>query len=288
MSDSSLSGIKLAAIMTAAALLPREASAFGLPGGIALLVVLFAFESDVRKTLFQSLAFAAVGGFVVSIAFLPIYSGLVGALSLGLPIVYVVWLLASLAVLLFDRMRPGTSPSAAFAPFPPQSAYPASVPAYAPPPSVPSRYDPVTAPAEPPPQPEYSQPSDFRRDPVHQEENAFESPTPDPVPDPVREFSPPTNLEHAPEPAPAPFRAGAAPIKGGKQAQIYVHLKGEGMNMLRSVTAEYLGRDFYHILDEMPLNENWEFGPGQVVRCQKRNLSSGKALVAVAEAPRAQ
>ena len=68
---------------------------------------------------------------------------------------------------------------------------------------------------------------------------------------------------------------------------IYVSLVGEGMNMLRSVQAEHMGRDFYRILEPMPQGETWEYGPGQVVRVQKKNLSSGKALVAFEEAPRA-
>jgi hypothetical protein len=69
---------------------------------------------------------------------------------------------------------------------------------------------------------------------------------------------------------------------------IYVTLLGEGINLLRSVRAEHLGRDFYRIVEEVPEGENWQFATGQVVRCQKRNLSSGKAMVAFEEAPRAQ
>ncbi|MBV9613308.1 MAG: hypothetical protein JO091_12610 [Acidobacteriaceae bacterium] len=60
------------------------------------------------------------------------------------------------------------------------------------------------------------------------------------------------------------------------------------MNLLRSVKAEHLGRDFYRITEETPEGEAWEYRRGQVVRCKKKNLSSGKALVAVEEAPRAR
>jgi hypothetical protein len=60
------------------------------------------------------------------------------------------------------------------------------------------------------------------------------------------------------------------------------------LNLLRSVRAEHLGRDYYRIVDTMPPDENWEYPPGAVVRCRKKNLSSGKALVAYEEAPRAQ
>jgi hypothetical protein len=69
---------------------------------------------------------------------------------------------------------------------------------------------------------------------------------------------------------------------------IYVSLIGEGLNLMRSVRAEHLGRDFYRIIDAMPEGETWEYGPGQVVRCRKQNLSSGKAMVAFEEAPRSQ
>jgi hypothetical protein len=67
---------------------------------------------------------------------------------------------------------------------------------------------------------------------------------------------------------------------------IYVSLLGEGLNVMRSVRAEPLGRDYYRIVEEMPEGETWQFQPGQVVRCKKKNLSTGKAMVAMEEAPR--
>jgi hypothetical protein len=69
---------------------------------------------------------------------------------------------------------------------------------------------------------------------------------------------------------------------------IYVTLLGEGLNVLRSVQAEHLGRDYYRILEAMPEGETWQFPPGAVVRCQKKRLSGGKGLVAFEEAPRAK
>ncbi len=91
-------------------------------------------------------------------------------------------------------------------------------------------------------------------------------------------------------PAPVePARPSPAPIipRAGKETLIYVTLVGEGLNLLRSVQAEHVGRDFYRIIEEMPEGETWEYRTGQVVRCKKKNLSSGKALVAMEEAPRA-
>jgi amino acid transporter len=82
-------------------------------------------------------------------------------------------------------------------------------------------------------------------------------------------------------PAPPP------PPPPAPQTDIYVTLVGEGLNLMRTVKAEHVGRDFYKIVEPMPEGETWEFTPGQVVRVKKRNLSTGKALVAVEEAPRA-
>ncbi|MGA8028165.1 MAG: hypothetical protein WB992_13565 [Bryobacteraceae bacterium] len=113
----------------------------------------------------------------------------------------------------------------------------------------------------------------------------------------VPEFAPPPLPAEPPRPAEPPQPAeppradappAAIPIKPGKESMIYVNLVGEGLNVLRSVRAEHLGRDFYKITDSMPDGETWEYQPGQVVRCKKKNLSSGKGLVAVEEAPRAQ
>jgi hypothetical protein len=107
-------------------------------------------------------------------------------------------------------------------------------------------------------------------------------PEPSPfVPEPApAAFVPPA----APEPPPPP---AAVPVPPGKETEIFVSLIGEGLNVLRRVRAEHLGRDFYRIIDEMPEGENWQFQPGQVVRCRKTKLSSGKSLVAFEEAPRA-
>jgi hypothetical protein len=57
--------------------------------------------------------------------------------------------------------------------------------------------------------------------------------------------------------------------------------------MMRDVVAQDLGRGYYLIVEQMPEGETWQFQTGQVVRGQKRNLASGKHLVAVEEARRA-
>jgi hypothetical protein len=87
-------------------------------------------------------------------------------------------------------------------------------------------------------------------------------------------------------PVPEVVSQGSAPARPLKEAMVYVGLVGEGLNVMRSVRAEHLGRNYYRIVESMPEGERWEYGPGQVVRCEKKRLSSGKALVAVEEAPR--
>jgi hypothetical protein len=91
-----------------------------------------------------------------------------------------------------------------------------------------------------------------------------------------------------PLPPPVVPAAAAVHVPVGKETAIYVNLVGEGLSVLRSVRAEHLGRDFYKIIEDTPEGETWEFVAGQVVRCKKQKLSSGKALVAFEEAPRSR
>ncbi len=98
-----------------------------------------------------------------------------------------------------------------------------------------------------------------------------------------------TTAAHSVPETPVPPPPMASPnLPAGKPTMIYVGLVGEGLNVLRAVGAEHLGRDYYKIVEEMPEGETWQFGPGQVVRCKKKNLSSGKAMVATEEAPRSR
>ena len=114
-----------------------------------------------------------------------------------------------------------------------------------------------------------------------------------PPPAPVREFPTATSLftvpQSAPPNEPQPLHPGPEPIisRSGKETTIYVSLLGEGLNVMRTVRAEPLGHDYYRIIEDVPEGETWQFQPGQVVRCKKKNLSTGKAMVAMEEAPRA-
>jgi hypothetical protein len=99
--------------------------------------------------------------------------------------------------------------------------------------------------------------------------------------------SPPPPPPPKRQPKPVAVKPVELPPNAGKPATIYLNIMDAGIACLRAVQAEHLGRDFYRITEPTPADEKWEFGTGRVVRCQKRTLSSGKALVAVEEAPRA-
>ena len=57
-------------------------------------------------------------------------------------------------------------------------------------------------------------------------------------------------------------------------ATIYVHLRDEGVEVWRPVDAEPVG-DAFRIVSERPDDEQWEFQPGDVVRCETRILTKG-------------
>ncbi len=146
------------------------------------------------------------------------------------------------------------------------------------PPPVVATPPPAVSPAWPPPPPAVSPAWAAPPPPVV-------SPAWAPPPPVVPQMPAPVPANIAPQPPPVPQ---VSPIPAGKEAMIYVTLVGEGLNVLRAVRAEHLGRDFYKIAEEMPEGETWQWGPGQVVRCKKRALSSGKAMVAFEEAQRAR
>jgi hypothetical protein len=66
-------------------------------------------------------------------------------------------------------------------------------------------------------------------------------------------------------------------------ATIYVALLDEGVDVWRPVLAERISLDCFRItgVNADPEDEHWEFQTGDVVRCEFRQLSEGKRLVAV-------
>jgi hypothetical protein len=64
---------------------------------------------------------------------------------------------------------------------------------------------------------------------------------------------------------------------------IYVSLLDEGTDVWRPVEAEHVSDNRYRIVstNSDPDDEHWEFQTGEVVRCELRDLSGEKCLVAV-------
>ncbi|MBV9678237.1 MAG: hypothetical protein JO185_18015 [Acidobacteriaceae bacterium] len=230
--------------------------------GLILLLVLLAYDGDEKRSILQTVTFSAVCGLCATLASAAIYELLFKGVAPEFPQLARTWLpityvCATVLILLVDfaRMTARTGPAplagALYSPMTTASSNNSKSVGF-----VPYETQPAPPPVVHPPSPAIT----------HQE----------PIePHLVR------NSEPA-RPAPEPV-----PVKPGKETNIYVNLVGEGLNMLRAVRAEHLGRDYYRITEPMPESEKWEYGPGQVVRCRKKNLSSGKAMVAVEEAPRA-
>jgi hypothetical protein len=73
-------------------------------------------------------------------------------------------------------------------------------------------------------------------------------------------------------------------------AEIYVALLDEGTDVWRPVRATDLGAGVFEIARDAapPGGEQWAFGPGERVRCERRTFSDGaQALVAIERAARA-
>jgi hypothetical protein len=249
-------------------------------GDLAILLALLAFDDSGRRSGSQSIAFAGVSAFCLLTPLLFLAANVLGA---SVPMEGASWLFAGiwavLTLVMFgvDRFRVGARENV--------SMVAAGLSAAAMTPIVtnqpPSGYRPAPIRVEPVvEQPVYAQPQ----------------PQPLPVYAPAAPIlaEPVAQLEATNFAAPVVSAAVVAPppdvtaIPPGREAVIYLNLVGEGLNVLRTVRAENLGRDYYRIADVMPEGEQWEFTPGQVVKCRKKSLSNGKQMVAYEEAPRAQ
>ncbi len=216
-------------------------------GGLIILFVLFAYDREGDRSGLQSLAFGAVCGFALMPIILALQETNVVARGGGLGGLFAP-LAWVVATLIFTLIDRARMSSRVAVPRAPAVM---SIPA------VPREV--VQPAAEPQPAP--SMPSAEQMTPV--------APAAEPQP---------------PAPATAPR---AVSLPKGKETEIYVNLVGEGLAIMRTVRAQHMGKDFYLITEPMPEGEQWEFTTGQIVRCKKRNLSHGKGLVAVEEAPRA-
>ncbi|MBV8829680.1 MAG: hypothetical protein JO108_10695 [Acidobacteriaceae bacterium] len=266
--------------------------------GLALLILLFSFDQEGYRSGLQSLGFAFVCAFCATdiAAYLSRFfsTGEAPAANEHFGHQGLALFLASVTLICWaiDRARMSArQPAAAPVSFretqvSPRFAVPAPAPLSRPEPapvfapqataaSAPVSYaPPPVAPAPAAPPPPAPMPA-AAPEPSH----AYPSPsfnTQPPAPPPTYAPPPPA---YAPPPQPPP-------VPRGKETSIYVTLVGEGLNLMRAVRAEHLGQDYYRIVDVMPEGETWQYQPGQVVRARKKNLSSGKALVAFEEAPR--
>lgn len=291
-----MNAVTLLAVLIAAGLsqtIMPEHSMFAQPlVGVVLLVVLFSYDREGYRDSGQSLAFGAVAGYCATRVLYPLLADSVLSALGTLPWFSIIWIIAALTFWAIDISRMAKRAVAAQQ----YAANPVvAQPAAAGMPAVvreePVRVQPapfVPAPAPPPsPVRASSLTSLFSQAPVAHAPVTVAVPDP---PKPVEEFAapPPVPVGAAATPTPIPAaQAVAVPQGSGKPATIYLNIVGAGLACLRPVQAEHLGKDYYLITEPVPTDEAWEFQPGQVVRCQKRNLSSGKAMVAVQEAPRA-
>lgn len=241
--------------------------------GIVLLVMVV-FDRAASRTVWESIGYGAVGGFLVITAIMyPLYLVLPqmtaspAELLSSKPWLPLAWAVGTIAFVTIDRVRANTRPiTVSLAPAPAPTA--ASTVQEQPKPVAPAK--PAVPAPEPVPVP--------RPAVVPPPAVPVSSPVAAPTVTPVETVPAPPTPRPAPTPKPQPVK--------GRPATIYLNLVGTGISCLRAVKAEHLGQDFYRIVEPVPTGESWEFQPGQIVRCRKRTLSSGKAMVAFEEAPK--
>lgn len=242
-------------------------------GDIAILLALFTFDGSVARSSAESIAFGGAAGFCVLTPILFFAKAVLGAAPpvdspwflLG------AWLVATLILFAVDRFRMSGKEDVTLAGAGLTGTPPKPIVSAAPP----STYRPAPIQVEPAPAPVYAPP------PPPAPAFVTEAPTL------VEDFTATTVSTPVVQPTYAPPPPDVTAIPPGREAVIYLNLVGEGLNVLRTVRAENLGRDYYRIADIMPEGEQWEFTPGQVVKCRKKALSNGKHMVAYEEAPRA-
>jgi hypothetical protein len=62
---------------------------------------------------------------------------------------------------------------------------------------------------------------------------------------------------------------------------VYVSLLHEGVDVWRPVEAIRLSENVYRLRGPVSEDENWQFQPDDVVRCEEKRLSDGPAFCAV-------
>ncbi len=74
-------------------------------------------------------------------------------------------------------------------------------------------------------------------------------------------------------------------MKDKNPLQIYVYLLGEGVDVWRPVNATQVSETEYKIVSHTPSieDEEWQFKPGEVVRCKERVFSDNKIYLVAYE-----
>ncbi len=242
-------------------------------GDLAILLALFSFDGPEARSGAQSIAFGAASGLCLLAPVFFLAKTVLGATpptETSPWFLFGAWAVATLVMFGVDRFRMSSKEDVSLAGAGLAGAPPTPIISTAQPTTyrpAPIRVEPAYVPPAPPPPPPAPPAPAF----------AAEAPTASFT---ATAFSTPV-VAVAPPP-------DVTAIPPGREAVIYLNLVGEGLNVLRTVRAENLGRDYYRIADVMPEGEQWEFTPGQVVKCRKKALSNGKHMVAYEEAPRAQ
>jgi hypothetical protein len=264
---------------------------FGLPttvGGVILLLILYAYDQGTRRTVGQSLAFAAVAALPFTLAIAVGIQRIADRRDLETWLA-VIWLCATVIGMAIDRARmsaraaqlpvaPAATATAAPVP-PPSPVEVAPQPSWTPRPA-PART--ASAPkyglglSGPAPAPSFQAPPEVV--------NRSEPPRPEPAPvEPTPVTRPELERTVVSEPQPVTTPPPPPQAQAAEEIAIYINVIDQGISLLRSVRAEHIARDIYRIVDSKPEGEIWRYEPGQTVRCRRQKLSSGKALVAFEE-----
>jgi hypothetical protein len=68
-----------------------------------------------------------------------------------------------------------------------------------------------------------------------------------------------------------------------QEETIYMPLLNEGVLVWAPIQAESLGEGLFLVLGPMPSDQQWQFGPGSIVRAQMHDFSGGERGVAAFE-----
>jgi hypothetical protein len=253
--------------------------------GVILLLILYTYSHEARRTAGQSVAFAAVAALPFSVAAGMGIQKFAERKDLEIWLA-VTWLCATVVGTAIDRARVNARSAQTVA----QTTAPGSV--FGGTVSAPPGYERAGQASSHHPMPASARTASASKDGIGITASAAPAqPIETTPPKPEASDSPSTPVEAAPatlepdptglsaqEPVPPPSQARPA-----AETTIYINIIDQGISLLRSVRAEHIARDIYRIVEPKPEREIWRYEPGQTVRCRKQKLSFGRALVAFEE-----